>query len=99
MRDGHVGVRLMNDYACDWPIWWAEGLQAQPEDLDLSADLEEKVRAWARHFDEHFDHLSRWGCEQAKQTHARLAREIEAELTAQIGRDLEVRTDLWELQD
>jgi hypothetical protein len=99
MREGHAGVRLMNDNACRWPLWWAEGLQAEPGILRLSEDLETRVRALAQHFDDHFEPVSHWDDDDAKSRHARLAGEVEAGLVAEIGHDLEVRSDLWELTD
>jgi hypothetical protein len=97
MRDGHAGVRLMNDYGCRWPIWWIEAQQAEVDVLDLSEDLEADVRAWATHFADHFDHLTSWDSDEARRTHARLADSLLERLRAEIGDDLEVHSDLWEL--
>lgn len=98
MRDGHEGVRLMNDYAAGWPLWWTEGLQAEPQLLRLSADLEARLRMWARHFDDHFDPYTRWDSEASERLHAAIADELILRLKDEIDADLAVHPDLWELQ-
>lgn len=97
MRDGHAGVRLMNDYACRWPIWWVEGQQAEPDVLGLTADLQADVRLWAQHFQDHFDPYTRWDSDDSERDHARLAESLRSRLLAEIGHDLDVHADLWEL--
>lgn len=99
MREGHAGVRLMNDYCCWWPLWWVEGGQVEPDELQLSDDLDHKARALAAHFNEHFDPFSHWDTDGARVRHALLAREVEAGLVLEVGHDLEIRADLWELAD
>lgn len=98
MFDGHKGVRLMNDYAAVWPLWWSDGGQVREGELPLSADLVSALLAWAESFEEHFRYQSGWDSREAEAKHAETARLLVSALTDELHGMLEVETQLWELR-
>lgn len=97
MSDRRRGVRLMNDYTVVWPLWWIDGGQVQPGDLDLSEATRERLRAWAAHFNAHFDPFQGWDTPAAARGHAAAADQLVVDLRRELGPDVPVRPDLWEL--
>lgn len=99
MFAGHTGIRLMNDYAAVWPLWWSDGGQVREDELPLSADLVSDLLAWAEGFEGHFDYQSGWDSREAETKHAETARRLVAALTEELDGSLEVEAQLWELSD
>ncbi len=94
--DEHRGVRLMNDYAARWPLWWEEGGQLERSDLVLSDALVADILAWVAGFQEKFDHETGWPSADERLAHAARAHELAERLRAEVPAGLQVRLDLWE---
>jgi hypothetical protein len=88
-------VRLMNEYSVAWPLWVAGG-PAGDGDLPVSAHLTERLRAWARHFDEHFHWEHGWDDDAHPVEHAREALRLRRALQDDLGPGFRVVLDLWE---
>ena len=97
MLDGHTGIRLMNDYAAVWPLWWSDGGQIPEHALPLSAALTRDLFAWAEHFEAHFSYETGWDAPESRAAHADRADRLVADLRRELDGLLDVEPHLWEL--
>ena len=70
----------MTDYGCDVPLWGAT-----PEELGLSEDLVEALRAWQRCFDERCHWERGWNGAGDAEFHAAEGRRLRRWVQAEAG--------------
>lgn len=89
-------VKLMNEYGVDFPLW-VDGFSAgEAPFADLPDDLRDRLRAWARGFDENFNAFEGWGSSESREAHVREAQLLLAAVRDALGPDVDVVLDLWE---
>jgi hypothetical protein len=88
-------VTLMNEYSVTWPLWVADG-PADERDPPVSAALAQRLRAWARDFDEHVHWPHGWDDDARPAQHAREAVRLHRAVQQDLGPGYEVVLDLWE---
>lgn len=88
-------VRLMNDYAARWPLWVRFG-GTRRSDWDVSADLADRLEAWAAVFDEHYHGETGWPVSRIRETQRAEGAELARLLQAELGAGWEVRYEFWE---
>lgn len=94
----HRGIKVMNDYCVRWPLWWTRDVGfATADELGLTEALTNELLEWAAHFDAHFDHLAGWDSPEARAHHATVADDVVTRLRAELGPDVPLQVDLWEL--
>lgn len=91
-----VRVRLMNEYGVPWPLWVAGGAAAD-DALAVPEQLARELRAWARVFHEHHHWQDGWDDPVLAGAHAREAVRLHRALQVELGPELEVVLELWEV--
>lgn len=89
-------VRLMNDYAADWPLWPASnGAAHEIKDL-LDEELANRLRRWAQVFNAHYDHVNGWDNPAIAAEHRTEANRLLAALRKALPSPWTVTLDYWE---
>ena len=90
-------VRLMNEYAVQWPLWGdMENYPYQPGVLPVSPALTFDLLAWAEHFNSNYDHEFGWKSESIAEAHFDEGHRIAAALQGELGEAFVVELALWE---
>jgi len=87
----------MNDYGTSWPLWWIEGGHLEPGELDVTTELQDGLRAWARQFGANFDPFRGWSSPRIEREHRETGERLLLALREEIE-PLEVVPDFWEHQ-
>ncbi len=95
---GRIPVKLMTDYGVDWPLWAADGL-ANEDQWPISAALGARLKAWAAHFNDHFDYEHGWDDPARCAQHRSEGETLQALLAQELGTGFEVTVSLWETDD
>ncbi|PRZ09643.1 proline iminopeptidase [Isoptericola sp. CG 20/1183] len=85
-------ARLMNEYACDRPLW-----DVPPRIVaGLGADLRNRLHAWATTFQGHYDPVDGWDDDAVATEHRAEGERLREALQAALPWPWTVRLDAWE---
>jgi L-alanine-DL-glutamate epimerase-like enolase superfamily enzyme len=91
-----IRVKLMNEYGVDFPLWIDGFSEGEAPFSDLPEAVRERLRAWARGFDENFNAFEGWASTASREAHVREARTLLSIVRDALGPDADVTLDLWE---
>ncbi|MFE6234846.1 hypothetical protein [Cellulosimicrobium sp. NPDC057862] len=94
-REEHA-LRLMNDYAADWPLWPATPAAAEELGPLIDPPLAARLHRWARTFNDHFHHLDGWDDPAVAAEHRAEAERLLAVLRETLPPPWTVSLDYWE---
>jgi hypothetical protein len=83
-------VRLMDEYSSIWPLWLDDRGQDTADVLAISARLAEKLRDWAKDFDEGFDVDDGWDDSTRAENHALEGDALASEVQNELGTEFNV---------
>ncbi|WP_062202697.1 hypothetical protein [Demequina salsinemoris] len=90
-------MRLMNEYAVDWPLWDDDdvGPALDGNPAGLPDELTQRILAWAASFNAHFEPEHGWPSRIAANQHAAEATSLLRGLR-RARPDIEFTLELWE---
>jgi hypothetical protein len=96
--------KMMNEYTVDWPFWnvWATTnehpslcAEEDPPLPHLPEDLTQRIRQWARQFNDHFSWETGWPSREMARAHEEEGRRLHGQVVAALPDDI-VDLDYWE---
>ena len=91
-------VTLEPEYGAELPLGGGEGVLAWPR-TKVSPQLLDRLAAWQEDFENGFGYDFGWRSQQARDLWAGQARELEADVRAELGNRAELAVNIWPLSE